>query len=89
MTDQKFITPKLNILIVDDDPNSREILIDCLEGQGYLIVEVNNPQDALMEASNSKDRSGSRHPLRGRSATKSPWGDNRNPLRNQPDPSKV
>ncbi|HWP49479.1 MAG TPA: response regulator [Candidatus Limnocylindrales bacterium] len=51
MTDQKFITPKLNILIIDDDPNSWEILMACLEGPGYLIVEVDNPQDALMEAS--------------------------------------
>jgi len=51
MTDQKLPTFGINILIVDDDPNMREMLAVCLEEQGYHIVAVGNSRDALAEAS--------------------------------------
>jgi NtrC-family two-component system response regulator AlgB len=51
MTDQKLIIPKLNILIVDDEPNIRKTLSIHLEGEGHKVIAVNNPRDALIEAS--------------------------------------
>lgn len=42
---------KLNILIIDDEPNIRKTLGMCLEGEGHDVVAVSNPRDALAEAS--------------------------------------
>lgn len=51
MVTQKLIPSKLNILIVDDEPNIRKTLSMYLEGEGHGVVTVSNPRDALTEAS--------------------------------------
>jgi len=40
----------LNILVVDDELNTRKTLTICLETEGHPVVAVSNSQDALQEA---------------------------------------
>jgi CheY-like chemotaxis protein len=40
-------TPGAEILVVDDDPMSREVLIDILEDEGYQVAAVANGREAL------------------------------------------
>jgi CheY-like chemotaxis protein len=35
------------ILVVDDDPDIREVLVDILEGEGYEVVTRTNGEEAL------------------------------------------
>jgi len=51
MADQKHAISKLNILIVDDEPNIRKTLDISLESEGHDVVAVSNPRNALVEAS--------------------------------------
>ena len=48
---KKGIFSPLNILIVDDELNTRKMLTICLETEGHPVVAVSNFQDALHEAS--------------------------------------
>ncbi|MCJ7642048.1 MAG: response regulator, partial [Desulfobacterales bacterium] len=41
----------LNILVVDDELNTRKTLTICLETEGHPVVAVSNSQDALHESS--------------------------------------
>jgi NtrC-family two-component system response regulator AlgB len=45
---QKVIS--LNILVVDDDSNIRKTLSYCLAAEGYTVIAVSNPADAIEEA---------------------------------------
>src|SRR5512136_1493335 len=45
---QKVIS--LNILVVDDDSNIRKTLSYCLAAEGYTVIAVSNPADAVEEA---------------------------------------
>jgi NtrC-family two-component system response regulator AlgB len=50
---ERVVTEKtvdFNILIVDDEPNIRRTLSLFLEQQGYKVISVSNPQDALRES---------------------------------------
>ena len=40
----------LNILVVDDDSNIRKTLSYCLAAEGYTVIAVSNPADAIEEA---------------------------------------
>jgi CheY-like chemotaxis protein len=35
------------ILVVDDEPEIRGLLLDCLEGHGYRVVAAQDPADAM------------------------------------------
>ncbi|WP_052887427.1 response regulator [Thermogemmatispora carboxidivorans] len=41
------MTSRLNVLIVDDDPLIREMMIDILEFEGYHLRTARNGQEAL------------------------------------------
>lgn len=43
-------TSALSILVVDDEANIRKMLAVCLEAEGYRVVAVSNPTDAIAEA---------------------------------------
>jgi NtrC-family two-component system response regulator AlgB len=43
-------SPRLNILIVDDEVNIRKTLMVCLESRGHRVVCVSNAEDARAEA---------------------------------------
>jgi len=45
---QKVIS--LNILVVNDDSNIRKTLSYCLAAEGYTVIAVSNPDDAVEEA---------------------------------------
>ena len=47
--DAQNATP-MNILIVDDDNNIRKTLSYCLAAEGYTVIAVSNPADAIEEA---------------------------------------
>ena len=47
----KSLSSALNILVVDDELNTRKTLTICLETEGHPVVAVSNSQDALREAS--------------------------------------
>ena len=40
----------MNILVVDDDSNIRKTLSYCLAAEGYTVIAVSNPADAVEEA---------------------------------------
>ena len=48
---KKSSSSALNILVVDDELNTRKTLTICLETDGHPVVAVSNSQDALHEAS--------------------------------------
>jgi CheY-like chemotaxis protein len=37
----------MSVMVVDDDPDIREVLSDCLEMEGYDVVEASNGAEAL------------------------------------------
>lgn len=43
-------TSSMNILVVDDDGNIRKTLSYCLAAEGYTVIAVSNPDDAVEEA---------------------------------------
>ncbi len=43
-------TSPMNILVVDDDGNIRKTLSYCLAAEGYTVIAVSNPDDAVEEA---------------------------------------
>ena len=43
-------TSSMNILVVDDDGNIRKTLSYCLAAEGYTVIAVSNPDDAIEEA---------------------------------------
>ncbi|NQS89213.1 sigma-54-dependent Fis family transcriptional regulator [Patescibacteria group bacterium] len=45
---------KVNILIVDDDPEALETLSDVLEDEGYKILTVNSGKEAIAEVTEEK-----------------------------------
>jgi len=47
--DAQNATP-MNILVVDDDSNIRKTLSYCLAAEGYTVIAVSNPTDAVEEA---------------------------------------
>ena len=48
---KKSLSSALNILVVDDELNTRKTLAIYLETEGHSVVAVSNSQDALNEAS--------------------------------------
>jgi NtrC-family two-component system response regulator AlgB len=50
MTKGQDHTPRLNILIVDDEANIRKTLAVCLESRGHRVTAVSNGADARAEA---------------------------------------
>ncbi len=44
--DPVHVRPK-HILVVEDDPEIRAVLVDILEGEGYSVAVASNGQDAL------------------------------------------
>src|SRR4030043_11913 len=48
---KKSASSALNILVVDDELNTRKTLTICLETEGHRVVALSNSQDALHEAS--------------------------------------
>ena len=48
---KKSVSSALNILVVDDELNTRKTLAIYLETEGHSVVAVSNSQDALNEAS--------------------------------------
>ena len=48
---KKSPSSTLNILVVDDELNTRKALTIYLETEGHPVVAVSNSQDALHEAS--------------------------------------
>jgi NtrC-family two-component system response regulator AlgB len=49
--EKKSGSSALNILVVDDELNTRKTLTICLETEGHRVVAVSNSQDAVHEAS--------------------------------------
>jgi len=47
---QEKVAQRLNILVVDDEPNIRKVLSMALEAEGHQVVAVGNTQDALRES---------------------------------------
>jgi CheY-like chemotaxis protein len=41
------MAPAFNVMVVDDDPDIREVLSDCLAMEGYAVVEAANGAEAL------------------------------------------
>jgi len=50
MNDDAQKVLSLNILVVDDDSNIRKTLSYCLAAEGYTVIAVSNPDDAVEEA---------------------------------------
>jgi NtrC-family two-component system response regulator AlgB len=50
-SEKKSVSSALNILVVDDELNTRKTLTICLETEGHRVVAVSNSQDAVHEAS--------------------------------------
>jgi NtrC-family two-component system response regulator AlgB len=50
MTGDAQKTSSMNILVVDDDGNIRKTLSYCLAAEGYTVIAVSNPDDAVEEA---------------------------------------
>jgi len=50
MNDHTQNATSMNILVVDDDANIRKTLSYCLADEGYTVIAVSNPADAIEEA---------------------------------------
>jgi NtrC-family two-component system response regulator AlgB len=50
VNDDEQKATSMNILIVDDDGNIRKTLSYCLAAEGYTVIAVSNPADAVEEA---------------------------------------
>src|SRR4030043_498744 len=50
MNDHTQNATSMNILVVDDDANIRKTLSYCLAAEGYTVIAVSNPADAIVEA---------------------------------------
>jgi len=50
MNDDAQNATSMNILVVDDDGNIRKTLSYCLAAEGYTVIAVSNPDDAVEEA---------------------------------------
>jgi len=50
MNDDAQKVLSMNILVVDDDSNIRKTLSYCLAAEGYTVIAVSNPADAVEEA---------------------------------------
>jgi NtrC-family two-component system response regulator AlgB len=50
MNDHTQNATSMNILVVDDDANIRKTLSYCLAAEGYTVIAVSNPADAIEEA---------------------------------------
>lgn len=48
MTDAKPCAKQKVVLVVDDDSTARWILAEILSGEGYVVVEASNADDALV-----------------------------------------
>src|SRR5438477_12184926 len=47
MSDLVPMSPRLSVLVIDDEPGIRKALTDCLEADGHTVIAVGNGRDAL------------------------------------------